>query len=354
MRVLITGHCGYIGILLVPLLRQAGHEPAGLDTDLFAGCDFPGFDWQRLGGEAQAETLAVETLDTDLRDVTPAQLEGFDAVAHLAGLSNDPLGNLNANLTYDINLDASVHLARCAKQAGIERFVFSSSCSNYGAAGDDFLDETSTLNPVTPYAKSKVKVEQELSALADDSFSPVYLRNATAYGSSPRLRLDLVLNNLVAWALTTGVVKLLSDGTPWRPVVHAEDICRAFVAVLEAPRERIHDQAFNVGRQDENYRIRELAEIVRDTVPGSRIEIAEGAGPDTRCYRVDCTKIARQLPEFQPQWDARRGAVELYEAYQRAGLTLADLEGSRYIRLEHIRRRLDAGTLDTNLRPAVP
>ncbi len=332
----------------------------GLDTDLFAGCDFTGFDFksgcanQAPGDRFDVETLDVETLEVDLRDVTPAQLEGFDAVAHLAGLSNDPLGNLNANLTYDINLDASIHLARCAKQAGVERFVFSSSCSNYGAAGDDFLDENATLNPVTPYAKSKVRVEQELSALADEHFSPSYLRNATAYGSSPRLRLDLVLNNLVAWALTTGVVKLLSDGTPWRPVVHAEDICRAFIAVLEAPRERVHDQAFNVGRQEENYRIRELAEIVRDTVPGSRIEIAEGAGPDTRCYRVDCTKIARQLPEFQPRWDARRGAIELYEAYQRAGLTLEDLEGPRYSRLQHIRRRLDAGSLDTNLRPAVP
>ncbi len=305
MRILITGHKGYIGTVMAPLLADAGHEVVGLDSDLFEHCTF---------GEAPREFPSIRK---DLRDVEAADLKGFEAVIHLAGLSNDPLGNLNPSLTYDINHHASVQLARLAKEVGVARYLFSSSCSTYGAAGDKILDETAEFNPVTPYGRSKVLVEQEVAQLASPEFSPVFLRNATAYGVSPRLRFDLVLNNLTAWALTTGRVFIKSDGTPWRPIVHIEDISRAFLAALEAPRELIHNQAFNVGRSEENYRIRDLAEIVKETVPGCEIEFAADAGPDKRCYRADFSRISRVLPAFQPKWDARRGARELYEAYKK-------------------------------------
>ncbi len=341
MRVLVTGHLGYIGTVLVPMLLSKGHEVTGVDSDLYRECTFGG------------GITGIYNIGKDIRDIEARDLEGYDAVLHLAGLSNDPLGDLDPELTYEINHRGSVRLAELCKEVGVERFIFSSSCSNYGAAGDDLIDENGAFNPVTPYGRSKVLVEQDVSAMADDDFTPVFLRNATAYGVSPRLRFDLVLNNLTAWAFTTGKVHLKSDGSPWRPIVHIEDISRAFIAVMEAPRVKVHNEAFNVGVTTENYRIRELAEIVRETVPDSEVEFAEGAGPDKRNYRVDCSKLPDTLPSFKPQWNARRGAVELYEAFRRHGVVLKDFEGPRYKRVSHIRSLLESGKLNNKLRWSV-
>ncbi len=340
MRVLVTGHNGYIGAIMLRVLRANGHEVVGQDTFYFEDCTL---------GEEEEES--VPSIRKDVRDLTVEDLESFDAVVHLAALSNDPLGEVNTDWTYEINHLASVNLAKLAKEAGVRRFLYSSSCSLYGTAGgDEILDENAPFKPLTPYAISKVRSEAGISKLADSGFSPVSLRNATAYGVSPRLRADVVLNNLVCWAHCTGKICIMSDGTPWRPIVHIEDIANAFVAALVAPKEKIHNQAFNVGVNGENYQVRELAEIVRETVVGSEVEYAEGGSPDPRSYRVDFSKLHRALPDYKSKWNARRGAEELYATFQKVGLTLDDFQGQRYIRVKHLSHLLDTGTLDNTLR----
>ena len=338
MRVLVTGHNGYIGTLLVPMLQAAGHEVVGLDSYLFEECTFA------------EDTVQVPALRMDIRDVGRAELEGFDAVLHLAAISNDPLGDHDPETTYEINHHAASRLAALAKEAGVRRFLFSSSCSLYGASGEQVLDESAEFRPVTPYGRSKVLAEEDMRRLADDDFSPTFLRNATAYGVSPRVRGDLVVNNLVGLAVATGKVLIKSDGTPWRPLAHIEDISRAFCAVLHAPRELVHNEAFNVGRTSENYRVHEVAAMVEDVVPGSRVVYAEGGGPDVRCYRVNCDKLASVLPEFRPQWTVRRGVEELYEAYRRYGLTLEDFVSARFLRLQQVKELQAEGAIDSRLR----
>jgi nucleoside-diphosphate-sugar epimerase len=338
MRVLVTGHNGYIGCTLMPLLEAAGHEAVGLDNYLYETCTF---------GD---DVVDPPSIRKDVRDVEVNDLEGFDAVIHLAAISNDPVGDLAPDTTYEINHRAASRLAELAKSAGVERFLFSSSCSLYGAANDEYLDESASFNPVTPYGESKILAEQDMRALADDSFSPTYLRNATAYGLSPRLRGDLVVNNLTAYAFTTGEVLIKSDGTPWRPLVHIEDISRAFVAVLDAPRELIHDEAFNVGRTEENYQIRDVGTIVEEVVPGSKVTYAADASPDIRNYRVNCDKIAQTLPSFQPRWTVRDSVDELHSAFKTHGLEYDDFLSRRFMRIKHVRELQAEGNLDERLR----
>lgn len=337
-RVLVTGHMGYIGQVLVPILEAAGYAVAGLDSDLYRRCTF---------GRSLHEPGAIRK---DIRDVEIDDLSGFAAVVHLAALSNDPLGDLDPDLTHEINHAATVRLARLAREAGVRRFLFSSSCSNYGSAGDGLLDESAPLRPLTPYGASKTWAERDLSALADDRFTPVSLRNATCYGVSPRHRFDLVLNNLVAWAHAAGKILLKSDGTPWRPLVHVEDVASAFLAVLRAPREVVHDEVFNIGRTEENYTVREIAEKVLDAIPSSRIEFAGTAGPDARNYRVDFRKAERTLPGFAPQWTVERGIRQLDEAYAKLDIRPDDFEGPRYNRIDHVRLLLAEGAIDASLR----
>jgi nucleoside-diphosphate-sugar epimerase len=338
MNILVTGHQGYIGSLLVPMLTGLGHQVRGLDSNLYA---------TSLFGTAP---FPVPSSHKDIREATLEDVSGSDAVIHLAGLSNDPLGDLDPQLTLEINYLASARLADLAKQAGVHRFLFASSCSVYGASGADFLDELSPVNPVTPYAHSKYLVEQHLAGLADDTFSPTCLRFATAHGYSPRIRFDLVVNNLVAWAWTSGRVYIKSDGSPWRPFVHVEDICRAFAAVLEAPVDTIHNRVFNVGETAENYQIRQVAEEVRRAVPGCRVEYAPNGGPDKRCYRVDCDRIFSALPAFKPQWTVRDSIRDLLRWYVALDLKADEYEGSKYSRIAHLKELLRSGRLDQTLR----
>jgi nucleoside-diphosphate-sugar epimerase len=340
MRVLVTGHEGYLGSVLVPRLLDAGHEVVGLDVGFFADCTV---------GPVPPD---VPALRIDQRDVTAEDLapHNLDAVMHLGALSNDPLGHINPNLTYDINQHATVSLGKAAKAAGVNRFLFSSSCSLYGAGDTDApLDETAGFAPVTPYGESKIFSEQGLLELADDDFSPTFLRNATAYGFSPRLRGDLVVNDLVGHALRTGEVRLQSDGSAWRPLVHADDIASAFLALLEVDRDRVHARAFNIGQTSENYLIRTVAELVRDLVGGT-VTFASGAGADKRNYRVSCDLIAEEIPEFKPQWTVAKGIEQLAEAYQNYDVQLDNLMGERHQRLKRINALRAAGRLTDDLR----
>ena len=338
MKVLVTGNLGYIGSVLSPMLVERGHEVTGLDADLYNGCTF---------GDSMPE---IQTIQKDIRDVMMPDLRGFDAIIHLAALSNDPLGDLDPKLTFDINYKASVRLAALAKQAGISRYIFSSSCSMYGASNGTLLDESAPFNPVTPYGKSKVMVEQDVKNLADADFSPTFLRNATVYGLSPRLRFDLVVNNLVAWAYTTGKIMMKSDGTPWRPLVHIKDVCKAFIAILESPRELVHKKAFNVGLTRDNIQIRDIAMIVADVVPGCEVTFSQDASPDTRCYKVNCDLLPSMIKSFKPNGTIKQAAAELYNAYKEHGVTLDEFEGPRYQRIAHIKKMLEEGVLGHNLK----
>lgn len=338
MRVLVTGHDGYIGPVMISMLQARGHEVVGVDSYLFEGCHVDGW------------TSGVDAIRKDTRDLTVEDLTGFDAVVHLAALSNDPLGNLDPQLTYDINHLTSVRIAEMAKAAGAERYVFASSCSLYGAGGAEYLDESAEFNPVTPYGESKVKTEIDVSPLADDDFSPTYMRNATAYGWSPKLRADLMVNNLVGHALMTNKVLIKSDGTPWRPLVHVGDISLAVCEVLASDRDAIHDQAFNVGQTHENYQVRDVADMVAAAVPGSEITYAPGGEADTRDYKVDFSKIRETLPGFVPQWTVEKGIAELVEQYQKHGLQMDDFEGSRFMRIKTLQGRMDRGEVSGDLR----
>ncbi len=338
MRILVTGNRGYIGSVMAPYLLKKGHEIVGLDNALYAD------------DRMMISNGGFHQIDKDIRDVEAKDLAGFDGIIHLAGLSNDPLGEMNPALTYEINHTAALRFARLAKEAKTKRFLFSSSCSLYGAAGEEIVDERSETCPITAYGKSKLMFENDLMRLADTDFSPTLMRNATAYGASPCLRLDLVLNNLVAWAFTTKRIVLTSDGTPWRPLVHVEDIARAFAAVLEAPIEEVHNQVFNVGVTNGNYQVRELAEQVREMIPNTRVEFARHAGPDKRCYQVDCSKINQRIKNYKPQWDVKRGIQELHQSYKGLRICISDFEGPKYKRVDAVKNLISSGRLNASLR----
>jgi nucleoside-diphosphate-sugar epimerase len=338
MKIVVTGHHGYIGSALVPVLLEAGHEVVGMDSFYYEGCDL------------RPDGVKVKAIALDVRDVSPRDFEGVEAVVHLAALSNDPLGALSPELTHEINCEGTLRTARSAREAGVERFVFSSSCSMYGAASEGAVAEDAALKPLTAYAESKVRAEEGLRELAGDGFTPVLMRNATAYGVSPRLRLDLVVNNLAAWAFTTGKVRILSDGTPWRPLIHVQDIARATVRFLEAPADLVRGEAFNVGTDRENYQVRDLAELVERAVEGCEIEYAGRGEPDARSYRVDFGKLADAFPDLELQWTVERGVADLVAAYQEEDLDVDTFLGDRYTRLKRLERLLAEGLLDSELR----
>ena len=338
MKVLVTGHKGYVGSVLVPHLQAHGHEAVGMDIDLYRRCSY---------GEDPVEIPFVEK---DVRDARASDFIGVDAVLHLAALSNDPLGNLNPGITWEINHQGAVNVAMMAREAGVGRFIMASTCSNYGSGGDRPVDEDAPLHPITPYAQSKVEAERDITQLATEDFSPLFLRFATAYGVSPRLRFDIVLNNLAAWGFTTGKILLKSAGSPWRPLIHVEDMARAFAAALDAPREAVHAQAFNAAPAGENYQIRRLAEIVKEESEGCKVEFADGASTDARNYQVDTAKIRRLIPQFKPQWNAKKGARQLLDTYSKYGLKLEEFEGPIYNRIDHVKMLLDRGLLSPGLR----
>lgn len=341
-KVLVTGSGGYIGRVLTPMLTARGWDVVGLDSGYFEGCDLG----QPVAGPP--------TIERDIRDVVPGDVAGFDGIIHLAGLSNDPLGELNQGLTSDINYQATVRLGEAAREAGVPRFVFSSSCSVYGARSDAPVDETGELEPLTAYASSKVLSEQAISKLANDNFCPVFLRNATVYGLSPRLRFDLVVNNLAGWAHTTGTIRILSDGSPWRPLIHVRDVSAAFIAALEAPAKRVWNQSVNVGADRDNYTVRQIATLVNEAFPECAVTFSDSPPADSRSYQVDFSKLGRILPEFQPRWSLAEGIVELRDALREANITLDDFQGPRFTRLKHIQLLLQQGELDLELRRAVP
>ncbi len=339
MRVLLTGSSGYVGSVLAPLLLEVGHEVVGCDTGLYRRCHFNGHE------------ADIRTLEIDIRRLSTSDLAGFDAVVHLAGLSNDPLGDFRPELTYSINHQASVRLASLAVDAGVSRFVFASTCSVYGAAAEDWLNESSRLNPVTPYAVAKLNAERDIGALASETFSPTFVRAGTVYGVSPRIRFDLVLNNLVAWAASTGEVRLKSDGSAWRPLLHVEDLARVYVRLLAARREDVHMEIFNAGSSEENYRVRDIARIVKHTVPGCRIVFAPGAVADQRNYRVSCARMREKFPDFEPRWTVSDGARQLYLALERHPVPPTDFEGERYSRIAHLKSLLRDGRVTEDMYP---
>jgi len=328
--ILLTGHYGYIGMVMAQCLHEKGFQIVGFDSELFNDCILKSFD------------IPLRTISKDMRDLEVSDLEGIDAVIHLAGLSNDPLGDLAKDLTHHINTEASIRLATLAKDAGVTRFIFSSSCSLYGIAADGApLKETGALNPITEYAKSKAAVEEYVFKLANDKFHPTFMRNATVFGDSPNLRWDLVVNNLVAWGYLTGKITILSDGSPWRPLVHVRDLCSAFIAVLQAPAEKIHNEAFNIGCNSNNFTVREIAEKVREVVPDTEVEILNTAEADQRTYKVDFSKFAAAFPEAVPQWPLSRGIEELYQVFKKSNFTREDLDAPNFFRVRWIKHLLE-------------
>jgi len=338
--ILITGNTGYIGMVMTRLLKKHAYNIIGLDNNYYRGCEFQ-----------YTDIHPYKQIVKDIRDISTKDLEGITAIIHLSALSNDPLGEINPSLTNEINSKASIKLAKLAKSMGIQRFIFSSSCSLYGIANkEELITEESQFNPITTYAKTKVEAEKEISKLADNHFHPTFMRNATAYGVSPALRLDLVVNNLVAWAYLTGEVKIMSDGTPWRPIVHVEDISKAFLAVLEAPVDKIHNQAFNVGINNENYQIKDIARSVEKIIPDCRVQILNKTGPDERTYRVNFLKIRKILPQFKPEWNMIKGIEELYQTYKKYGLTQKDFQSQKYFRIRWIKYLIEQKKIDENFK----